>query len=76
MENIKLENNVMLVEKEGLKDTLDLYENEKAYQVEKDNEVKGTVTVWSNGTMSYFDNEKNKDIDIKELEEVVEFLEE
>lgn len=76
MEDIKLENNVILVEKEELKDALDLYENEKAYQVEKDNEIKGTITVWSNGTMSYFDNEKNKDIDIKELEEVAKFFEE
>lgn len=76
MENIKIENNVMLVEKEELKDALDLYENEKAYQVEKDNEIKGTITIWSDGTMNYFDNEKNKDIDIKELEEVANFFEE
>lgn len=72
MEKIELAENFVLVESEDLKEKLDMYDREKAYYVKKNNEVKGSVSIWEDGTMNYFDYKADNDFDIKDLEEIIE----
>lgn len=72
MGKIELAENFVLVESEDLKEQLEMYDKEKAYYVEKNNEVKGSVSIWKDGTINYFDYKADNDFDIKDLEEIIE----
>lgn len=53
-----------------LAESLDLYDHERAYRVEVDGHVVGSVSCWEDGTMTFFDNQSQTDTDIEALEEV------
>lgn len=62
--------NIKLKQSRELADSLDLYDNEKAYIVTIGGNVVGTLTCWNDGTKSYYDYANDEDYEIKNEYEI------
>lgn len=62
--------NIKLKQSRELADSLDLYDNEKAYIVTIASNVVGTLTCWNDGTKSYYDYTTDEDYEVKDKYEI------
>lgn len=57
-----------------LMESLDLYDDEKAYVVMINDEVVGTLTCWNDGTKSYYDYMNDEDYEIENKNEIEKLI--
>jgi len=69
-------NGTYITEDDDLIEDLDLIESqEKGFHVYHEEECVGSLTLWCDGTMTYFDDSVNEDFDISNRQTLISIIE-